>query len=160
MLQTRLLPLKGLFMEKVSHYKSLSSCLVFKRGLKMWTWTWMWRRLTQSRSRTWRRGRSRSPERSRTGRRRPGRWSGRRWDTSSSPSYHTDPPTPTPPPSWLHTPADLQTHKHKPHLGALYTYSQVTRSTPIMHTWSHWNTQRRLYSIYTHIHTHKHHWKE
>lgn len=69
------------------------------------------RSLTQSRSRIWRRGRSRSPEQSRTGKRRWGRWRERRSDTSSCPSYHTDPPIPTPPPSWLHTPADLQKHR-------------------------------------------------
>lgn len=70
---------------------------------------WISTCLTQSRSRTWRRGRSRSPEQSRTGRRRPGRWPERRWDTSSFPFYHTDRPTPVHPPSWQHTPADLQT---------------------------------------------------
>lgn len=69
--------------------------------------------LTQSRSRTGRRGRSRSSEQSRTGRRRSGRWSGRRSDTSSSPSCQRDPPTPVPPPSWPRTPADLRTHTKK-----------------------------------------------
>lgn len=70
------------------------------------------RSLTQSRSRSWGTGRSHIPERSRTGRRRPGLWSAHRSDTSSFPFYHTARPTPEPPPSWPRTPADLQTYKH------------------------------------------------
>lgn len=93
--------------------------------------------LTQSRSRTSGRGRSRSPERSRTGRRRPGRWSGRRLDTSSSPFYHTDRPTPTHPPSWPHTPGDLQIQTHTlTHsvAGCIYPVGFPQSNICIMHT--------------------------
>lgn len=78
----------------------------------IWLSKWPKVGLTRSRSRTWRRGRSRIPGRSRTGRRRSGRWSARRSDTSCGPSCHTGPPTPGRRPSWPRRPADLQAHVH------------------------------------------------
>lgn len=118
------------------------------------------RHLTQSPSRTWRRGRSRSSEQSRTERRRPGRWSERRSDTSSSPSYRTNRPTPMYPPSWPHTPADLQTHRHSYNRLYLCTTSKTLTwsgswSPPGVLLYPHMNTDMMTAASF-HIQSHQH----